>query len=144
MCKANGFTTCCVLSWQTRKTATSVDTMRAHGICGQRNKAQALTQGKKAVSLSTQIIANQSNFVNRKGKEHLNISTLECIHKLLKDKTEEINKKEREAQKLLYELQESDTADESLIKKQETIANAYEKYYIKLVRALNDFVDQDW
>ncbi|MEY8360561.1 hypothetical protein AALA99_16400 [Anaerotruncus colihominis] len=74
----------------------------------------------------------------------MNISTLECIHKLLKDKTEEINKKEREAQKLLYELQESDTADESLIKKQETIANAYEKYYIKLVRALNDFVDQDW
>ena len=51
---------------------------------------------------------------------------------------------EHELTNIRYELQESDTADESLIKKQETIANAYEKYYIKLVRALNDFVDQDW
>lgn len=74
----------------------------------------------------------------------MNIFTLECIHKLLKDKTEEIQKKKKEAQKLLYELQESDTADESIIKKQEAFADAYTKYYFKLENALHDFENQDW
>ena len=74
----------------------------------------------------------------------MKISTLEYIHRLLKEAEQKSNEDYRNARKWQHEYEDSETADNNLVKTQEAFANELMKIQFEAQEALNDFEDHEW
>ena len=74
----------------------------------------------------------------------MTITTLEYIHKLLKDEEYKTNEVYKAARKLQHEYEDSETPDKALIKSQTEAADHFMTAHIEATSALNDFESQEW
>ncbi len=74
----------------------------------------------------------------------MKISTLEWIHELLKEAEQKSKEDYNNARKLQHEYEESETADNDLVKAQQDAADELMRIHLEVINALNDFEDHEW